>query len=125
ADVAAAEGLKVETKSALKRGETSSPLSSTTIEAVFRTAKGASASADGEVPGEQVIFQVTDIVVPTLDMASAEAKRIQETLNRSVADDVFNEYVTKLQNDVGVTINQNALRQVVSGQSSAADDSFF
>jgi peptidyl-prolyl cis-trans isomerase D len=54
-------------------------------------------------------------VVPTLDASADEAKRTVETLNRGLSEDIFSEYVAKLENEIGVTINQSALNQVVSG----------
>ena len=56
-----------------------------------------------------------DIVVPTLNASGDEAKRAVETLNRGLSEDIFSEYVAKLENEIGVTINQGALNQVVSG----------
>lgn len=115
ADVAAANNLKVETATGLKRGEGSGVLSPATVDAAFRVAKDAIGKADGGQPGEQVVFRVTDIVVPNHDAASEEAKRTLETLNRSLSEDIFGEYVAYLEKEVGVTINQGALNQVVSG----------
>jgi peptidyl-prolyl cis-trans isomerase D len=117
ADVLVGASLTVETKAELKRGAAAAPLSARGVEAVFRTAKDATGAAEAEQPSEQVIFRVTDIVVPTLDLASAETKRIQETLNQSMNDDVLGQYITQLESDIGVKINQAALRQVVTGQS--------
>ena len=61
------------------------------------------------------MFRVTDIVVPTLDAASADAKRVVETLDRGLSEDILGEYIAKLESEIGVTINQSALNQVVSG----------
>ena len=115
AEVAAANHLKVETLTGLKRGEAAGPLSAAGVDAVFRTAKDAVGKTEAAQPAEQVVFRVTDIVVPALDMASEEAKRTLETLNRSLSEDILAEYVTRLESEIGVTINQNALNQVVSG----------
>jgi peptidyl-prolyl cis-trans isomerase D len=115
ADVAAANNLKVETATGLKRGEGSGALSPATVDATFRVAKDAIGKADGAQPGEQVVFRVTDIVVPNHDAASEEAKRTLETLNRGLSEDIFAEYIAYLEKEVGVTINQGALNQVVSG----------
>ena len=120
AEVAAASHLKVETLTGLKRGEASGPLSASAVDAVFSTAKDAVGKGDGATPGEQVIFRVTEITVPTLDMTSEAAKSTAETVNRSLAEVIFSEYVAKLENEIGVTINQSALTQVVSG--STGDD---
>jgi peptidyl-prolyl cis-trans isomerase D len=61
------------------------------------------------------VFRVTDIVVPPLDMASEEVKRTVDTLNRGLSEDLLSEYIARLESEVGVTINQSALNQVVSG----------
>ena len=61
------------------------------------------------------MFRVTDVVVPPLDIASEDAKRAKETLNRAISKDMFSEYITRLENEIGVTINQSALNQVISG----------
>jgi peptidyl-prolyl cis-trans isomerase D len=101
--------------SGLKRGEAKGPLPAPSVDAVFRIAKDAVGKADAKEPGEQVVFRVTEIVVPQLDMQSAEAKRMVEVLNRALADDIAGEYVGRLESEIGVNINQNALNQVVSG----------
>ncbi|HEU4358290.1 MAG TPA: peptidylprolyl isomerase, partial [Xanthobacteraceae bacterium] len=115
AQVAAADHLKVVNLGGLKRGEASPPLSAAGVDAVFRTAKDAGGKADGAQPGEQIVFRVTDIVVPSLDMASEEGKRAVQTLNRGLSEDILAEYIAWLERDMGVTINQSALNQVISG----------
>ena len=115
ADVAAAGGLKVATLTGIKRGEPPAPLSAATVDVIFRTAKGAFASAEAAQPAEQMVFRVTDIVVPHLDAASEDAKQAQDTLNRSLSQDVLSEYLSRLETETGVTINQSALNQVVGG----------
>jgi peptidyl-prolyl cis-trans isomerase D len=115
AELATAEGLKVETKTGIKRGDPSPPLSAGAIELIFRTAKDGTGSADAEQPAEQLVFRVTDIVPPNAEADAEATKQLQEALNRALADDIFGEYVARLQDQIGVTINQIALRQVVTG----------
>jgi len=115
ADVATADHLKLEALSGLKRGDASGALSTAAVDAVFRTAKDAVGTAEAQEPGEQVVFRVTEIVVPPLDMASEEVKRTVDTLNRGLSEDLLSEYIARLESEVGVTINQSALNQVVSG----------
>jgi peptidyl-prolyl cis-trans isomerase D len=115
AEAAAADHLKVETLAGLKRGEASGPLSAAAVNVVFRTPKDAVGKAEAGEPGEQVVFRVTDIVVPNIDLASEDAKRVVETLNRGLSEDILGEYVAKLESEIGVTINQSALNQVVGG----------
>ena len=115
AEAAAADRLKVETLASLKRGQASGPLAAAAVDVVFRTAKDAVGKAEAGEPGEQVVFRVTDIVVPNIDLASEDAKRIVEALNRGLSEDILGEYIAKLESEIGVTINQSALNQVVSG----------
>ena len=115
AEIAAANHLKVETLTGLKRGEPAGPLSAAGIDAVFRTAKDAVGKTQAAQPAEQVGFRVTDIVVPVLDMSSEEAKRDLEALNRGVSEYILAEYIARLESEIGLTINQSALNQVVSG----------
>jgi peptidyl-prolyl cis-trans isomerase D len=117
ADIAAQDRLKVEMLTGLKRGEASGPLSASAVAAVFSTAKDAAGKAEASEPGEQVVFRVTDIVVPSVDMTSEDAKRTMETLNRGLSEALLAEYIAKLESDTGVTINQSALNQVIGGGS--------
>jgi peptidyl-prolyl cis-trans isomerase D len=122
AELAAADNLKVETITGIKRAAAAPPLSVGALDKLFVTPKDGSASAEAEQPGEQVVFRVTDIVLPQTDMASEQAKTIAQTLNRSLSEDVFAQYITKVQSEIGVTINRNAVSQVVTGSSSTTGD---
>lgn len=122
ADAAAQDHLKVETLTGLKRGEASGPLPAAAVDAVFATAKDAAGKAEAGEPSEQVVFRVNDIVVPSLDMASEGAKRLVEALNRGLSEDILGEYIARLESDVGVTINQSALNQVIGGASGDGSD---
>jgi peptidyl-prolyl cis-trans isomerase D len=115
AEIAAANNLKVASLTGIKRGEPPAPLSAPAVDAIFRTAKDAARSADAAEPPEQVVFRVTDIVEPKLDTASDDAKKAQEALTRGLSEGVFAEYISRLESEIGVTINQSALSQVVSG----------
>jgi peptidyl-prolyl cis-trans isomerase D len=122
ADLAAASGLKVETITGLKRGAASPPLSAVATDKLFVTPKDGAASADAEQPGDQVVFRVSDIVVPKTDMNSDGVKSIAQALNRSLSEDIFSQYISKVESEIGVTINSNAVRQVVTGNSNNISD---
>jgi peptidyl-prolyl cis-trans isomerase D len=115
AEVAAAAGLKVDTTTGLKRGQATGPFSVSTLDAIFRTAKDTLAKAEAAHPGEQIVFRVTDIVVPTQEAGSEEVKQLTDTLNRGISEDMFQEYIARLETEIGVTFNQSALNQVISG----------
>lgn len=114
-DVAAAQGVPVQTTFGLKRSGNTASMPPAVIEAVFATAKGAPGSSVGKDATERVVFVVTDITVPTYDAASTEGKRIQDATRRSITEDLMAQYVARLQTDLGATINMDALRRVSSG----------
>ena len=116
-DVAAADGLNVQTTFGLKRSGNAGSLPPSVIDAVFATAKDAAGSAEGKDATERVVFQVTDITVPSFDAASSEGKRIEESMRRSLTEDLLAQYVARVQADIGVNINMDALRRVASGSS--------
>jgi peptidyl-prolyl cis-trans isomerase D len=111
ADVAAAEGLKVETKSGLKRQGSQMP--PRVINEVFRLAKEQAGSAQGEKADERVIFRITDIKVPPFEPNSATTAKIIDQLKEAYNQDILSQYVIRLENDIGTDINQKALAQAV------------
>jgi peptidyl-prolyl cis-trans isomerase D len=112
ADEAAAAGLKVETASAFKRDASPPGLPASVVAAAFRTAKDGSGQTAGSDANEWIVFRVTDISVPPVDLASDDIKKLKESLQRSMTDEQVGQYVTKLESDIGTTINQAAFAQV-------------
>jgi peptidyl-prolyl cis-trans isomerase D len=112
ADEAANIGAKVETATGLKRGGSVSGLTSGAIAAVFRTAKDGVGQVEGRNDGERIVFRVTDITVPPVDFASEETKKLKESLQRALSDEQLAQYVTKLEKEIGTSINEAAFAQV-------------
>jgi peptidyl-prolyl cis-trans isomerase D len=110
ADEAASLGLKVDTAAAFRRDATVPGVPTSVIEAAFRTPKDAAAQAPGT--GDWIVFRVTDATVPAVDLASDDIKKLKETLLRGLSDEQVAEYVTKLESQIGTSINQSALAQV-------------
>ena len=121
ADVAAAEGLKVETAWGLKRqgGPQMPPRVSAEV---FRLPKDGVGSAEGAGPTDRFVLRVTDIKVPPFDPNSADATKVLEQVQTSFDGDIASQYVIRLQNDLGTEINQNALA-TATGRSGTPDDS--
>lgn len=115
ADLAAAEGVKVETASDLHRRSTDTAPSPAALAAVFTTAKGAAGAAQGKAATEQVVFRVTAVNVPPLDMQSAETKQLAETMAQALSNDLLVQYSARVQQDVGTTVNQDVFRRVAGG----------
>jgi peptidyl-prolyl cis-trans isomerase D len=112
ADEAASLGLKVDTAAGFKRDATLADVPASVIEAAFRSPKDSAAQAPGAGGGDWIVFRVTDVTVPPVDLASDDIKKLKETLLRGLSDEQVAEYVTKLEAQIGTTINQSALAQV-------------
>lgn len=108
ADVAAAAGVKLETSAPFKRDATVPGLSGSVVEAAFRSAKDAAGTAQGANSAEWIVYRVTDVTAPALDMASDEAKKLKETLQRGLTDEQVAQYVGKIESEIGTRINQEA-----------------
>jgi peptidyl-prolyl cis-trans isomerase D len=112
ADEAAAAGLKVETASSFRRDASLPGVPAGAITAAFRTAKDGVGQTAVAGASEWIVFRVTDVSVPPVDMASDDIKKLKETLQRGLTDEQLAQYVTKLESDIGTSINQAAFAQV-------------
>jgi peptidyl-prolyl cis-trans isomerase D len=117
-EVAASLNVKPEWRPGIKRGTAPAGIPARAVDLIFATPKDGFDMVDGPAATERIVFRVTEVTVPPLDPKSAEAKRILDTLNRAMSDDLVAQYVSRLESEVGVTINQPALNQV-TGASSA------
>jgi peptidyl-prolyl cis-trans isomerase D len=112
ADETAAAGLKVETAAGFRRDASLPGVPAGAIAAAFRTAKDGAGQTAGTGTSEWIVFRVTDVSVPPVDLASDDIKKLKESLQRSLTDEQVAQYVTKLESDIGTSINQAALAQV-------------
>lgn len=112
ADQASAAGVKVETAEKFKRDATPANLPAGAVAGAFRTAKDAAGQSEGASATEWVVFRVTDVTEPTLDLASEDAKKLKTSVERGLTDELVGQYVIKMENEIGVTINQPAVAQI-------------
>jgi peptidyl-prolyl cis-trans isomerase D len=117
--LATAAGVKVEKVADLKRGASTPGVAPRVLDAVFHTGKDAFGSSEGDKPTQWIVFRVTGVTTPAFDPNSAEGKKLDQLLQRSVAEDLFVQYVTWVQNYLGTTVNQSVLAQALG---SAAPD---
>jgi peptidyl-prolyl cis-trans isomerase D len=116
-DVAAAEGLNVQTTFGIKRSGNAGSMPAAVVSGMFETPKDGVGSAEGKEATERIIFHVTDISVPTFDAASTDGRKIDDAMRRAITEDLLAQYVARLQTDLGATINMDAVRRSVSGGS--------
>ncbi len=112
AEVASANGLDVKTASALKRGRAEGDFSSDAVAKVFALPEGGFGIAGGSVAAEQLVFQVTKIEVPGDAQADA---RVDAQLQQQVQNDVLQQYLSAVQKQIGLKVNERALLQATGG----------
>jgi len=112
ADEAAQAGLNVATASGFKRDASPPGLPTGTITAAFRTAKDGVGQTPDAGANAWIVFRVTDITVPPVDLASDDMKKLKDTVKRGLTDEQLAEYITKLESEIGTNVNEAALAQV-------------
>jgi peptidyl-prolyl cis-trans isomerase D len=108
---ATAAGVKVETATGFKREDSPAGVPSGAITAAFRTAK----DGYGQTPGpnnEWIVFRVTDVSVPPIDLAADDMKKLRDQLTRGMSDEQVAQYVARLEKDIGTTVNEAGFAQV-------------
>ncbi|WP_425993684.1 SurA N-terminal domain-containing protein [Afipia sp. DC4300-2b1] len=115
---AAAAGLKVETAKLFKRDTDAKDIPERLVTAAFRTPKDGVGQTEGGGGSEWIVFKVTDVVVPPVDLASEDVKKLTESLRRAEMEEQLTAYIAKLETEIGVTINQNAFA-VATGAAAA------
>jgi peptidyl-prolyl cis-trans isomerase D len=88
---------------------------------VFNVAVGAAGSAAGQ-GDTRILFQVLDSNVPPLDSDKPESKQLAEVLKGSFSQDLLEQYVAQLQKDIGIHVNQHAMRQVTGSGGDTSTD---
>src|ERR1700758_2561572 len=101
ADEAAAQGLKVETASGFRRDASLPGVPAGAITAAFRTAKDGVGQTSVAGANEWIVFRVTDVSVPPVDLGSDEIKKLKDTVQRGLTDELLAQNVTKLESDIG------------------------
>ncbi len=112
ADEAAQAGLNVETAGGFKRDASVPGLPAGAIAAAFRSAKDGVGQTPVAGANAWIVFRVTDVSVPPVDLASDEMKKLKESVQRGLTDEQLAEYITKLELEIGTSVNQAAFAQV-------------
>jgi peptidyl-prolyl cis-trans isomerase D len=118
ADLAQTAGLKVDNAALFKRGASVPGMSEAGVESVFTANKGDAVQADGAQGGQRVVYVVTDIVEPKIDMASAQTKELRDNVQKTAANEQMIQFVGKLEQDIGAKINTSAFAQATGAQQS-------
>jgi peptidyl-prolyl cis-trans isomerase D len=115
ANIATAEGLKVETASGLHRRGIDERISADALGVIFQVPKGGVGEAIGKDPTEQIVFRVTESEVPLLDPKAPENKTLVDAMATSLSNDLLIEYAAQVERDIGTSVNQDVLRRIAGG----------
>lgn len=99
-------GTTATTSNPLKRRDTAEPLGTSAVAALFRTPENDLTFAQTTDGKSLIIVQVAKVDTPKFDPNSAEAKAIRTQLVTNVGRDLFSIYVSGLQEDIGIQINE-------------------
>lgn len=114
-DLAAESKAEIQTAQALRRKESDDTFGPAAVAALFAVPDNGFAyalEADGK--GARVM-QSAPVLLPAFDAASADGKKISDSLKPQLAENVLTSYLTALQNQAGVKINATLWRNI-SGQ---------
>jgi peptidyl-prolyl cis-trans isomerase D len=117
ADEATQMGLKVETAASFKRDASLPGLNAGVVAAAFRTARDSAGQTPVPATNGWIVFRVTDVMVPPVDLASDEMKKLKGNLQRAEVDELLAQYVTKLESEIGTSINESAFAQATGASS--------
>ena len=87
------------------------------VAAVFRTAKDAAGQTPDVASNGWIVFRVTDVTVPPVDLASDEMKKLKDSVQRAQTDEQIAQYITKLESTIGISVNETAFAQVTGANS--------
>jgi len=96
----------------LDRRDTPDALGATAVSNIFRTPVDGFAIAPTADGSSFVLIQVVSAETPSFNAQSAEAQALRQDLARGITDDLFQRYVSGLQQEIGVEINEEIWRQL-------------
>jgi peptidyl-prolyl cis-trans isomerase D len=115
AALASAASLQVQHSNNVKRSGTEG-FTPAAIVQIFNAPAGGAGQAAAEGNG-RMVFHVLDSIVQPFDPDKPESKQIAEQLKSGLSEDLISEYVRRLQNDYGVSVNSGALQAATGADS--------
>jgi len=100
----------VKTGTDLARNAAKDDLSAEAVNRIFATPVGKAGHA-ATTADSRAVYKVATATVPPLPSTSQQVENIENQLRNGMGDDLLNQYIAQARQDLGVTINQQALRQ--------------
>ncbi|MCX5521085.1 SurA N-terminal domain-containing protein [Kaistia defluvii] len=114
-DVATSLGVTVQTLD--KQTRSSRPtgaFSTEALKAAFAGPKGSVEVAPGAEDSEQIVLQVADVIETPYTPGVGDSSAVTQQLADAMQNDLLQQYVAELQRQLGVTVNQTVLQQIIS-----------
>ncbi len=105
-------GLEVEVDQEVRR-LIASKLPAPAVTRVFSVRVGAVAAVGNG--NERIIFKVNDAVVPAFDPEEQSIKALEPQLRNTLTEDILSQYIARVQDELGISINEAAARLAVGG----------
>ena len=115
ADLASAEAVGITTVTGLRRNEARTDFSTADLAALFSVAEDGKTFSIANDGRSAKIIASTPVLGTGFNPDSEEAKAIRQALETSLSNDLYAEYVTALQEQIGVSINDAAWARIASG----------
>ncbi|MCV6600556.1 MAG: SurA N-terminal domain-containing protein [Cohaesibacter sp.] len=110
-DIASEQGIEVSKATDITRQSQDSALPQTAIDQLFNGPAGYSATAAGEK--SQILLKVTNVSAPIFNADGLENEALKQQLNQNAENDLLSQLVAGLQRDLGISINQPLLEQLI------------
>ncbi|WP_421695045.1 SurA N-terminal domain-containing protein [Aestuariivirga sp.] len=115
-DLAAEAKAQIQTAQGLRRTETGASFGNAAVRALFAVPEnGFAYAAEPDGRGARVM-QSEPVMLPAFDPNSPDAKSIAEKLKPQISDAVLTAYLTALQTQAGVSINEGLWRNIAGQQ---------
>src|SRR5262249_21633701 len=105
----AAPGVAVERRDKIKRGARVERIDADAVGRIFATADGKGGIYAADDATSQIVFRITSVKVPPF----APTPTALKALSDGMKDDFFGAYIVGVESDLGVSVNEAALRSVV------------
>ncbi len=106
----AAPGIAVARRDKLTRGKAAEGFDVASINRIFETASGKDGILETPDGVGRIVYRVTSATVP---VAAFGAENNEAGLSRGLQDDVLGQYIQSVQNELGVKVNEAAIRSAI------------
>jgi peptidyl-prolyl cis-trans isomerase D len=113
--VAQEVGATVNTATDLARNAAKDDLTAEAVNRIFAVPVGKAGQAANGTDA-RAVFKVTAATVPPLVTSTQQAQNTENQLRTGIGDDLIGQYIAQVRQELGVTINQQALRQATGGE---------